>query len=59
MNSSYNYSDFTGLHMESSQDNRDYYEAESLQLAESTHTGETGPTIESYLFASGYDRYIE
>ena len=59
MNSSYNYSDFSGLRMESSQDSRDYYEAESLQLAESTHTGETGPTIESYLFASGYDRYIE
>jgi hypothetical protein len=45
--------------MESSQDNRDYYEAESLQLAEHTYTAETAPTIESYLFASGYDRYIE
>ena len=59
MNSSYNYSDFTGLQMESTQDSRDYYEAESLQLAEYTQSAETGPTIESYLFASGYDRYIE
>jgi hypothetical protein len=59
MNSSYNYSDFTGLPMESSQDSRDCYEAESLQLTETTYTEETGATIESYLFASGYDRYIE
>ena len=59
MNSTYNYSDFTGLQMESSQDSRDYYEAESLQLAEYTQSAEAAPTIESYLFASGYDRYIE
>jgi hypothetical protein len=45
--------------MESSQDSIDYYEAKSLQLTETTHIAEAGPTIESYLFASGYDRYIE
>ncbi|MBT8126889.1 MAG: hypothetical protein HKP12_04830 [Gammaproteobacteria bacterium] len=56
MNSSYNYSDFVGLSLESNDDYEPYgYDMEALQTVEMAHTSGADRSIESILFARGAD----
>ncbi len=58
MNSSYNYSDFIGLALESNDDYEPYgYDMETLQTVEFANTSEPDRSIESILFAGGIDKY--
>ncbi len=54
MNSSYNYSDFVGLSLESNDDYEPYgYDMEALQTVEMAHASGADRSIESMLFARG------
>ena len=58
MNTSYNYSDFVGLSLESSDDYEPYgYDMEALQTVEVAHTSGADRSIESVMFARGLDAY--
>jgi len=57
MNSSYNYSDFIGLSLESSDDYEPYgYDMETLQAVETAQTSGADRSIESVIFARGTDK---
>ena len=57
MNSSYNYSDFIGLSLESSDDYEPYgYDMEALQTVERAQTSGADRSIESVIFARGMDK---
>jgi hypothetical protein len=57
MNSSYNYSDFIGLSLESNDDYEPYgYDMETLQTVETAQTSGADRSIESILFAPGIDK---
>ncbi|MGB5279581.1 MAG: hypothetical protein WBO73_09475 [Gammaproteobacteria bacterium] len=57
MNSSYNYSDFIGLSLESNDDYEPYgYDMKALQTVESAQTSDADRSIESILFARGLDK---
>jgi hypothetical protein len=57
MNSSYNYSDFIGLCLESNDDYEPYgYDMEALQTIESAQNSGADRSIESILFARGLDK---
>ena len=57
MNSSYNYSDFIGLSLESNDDYEPYgYDMEALQTVETAQTSSADRSIESILLAPSLDR---
>ena len=57
MNSSYNYSDFIGLSLESNDDYEPYsYDMERLQAVEMAQTSGADRSIESVIFARGTDK---
>jgi hypothetical protein len=57
MNSSYNYSDFIGLSLESNDDYEPYgYDAGTLQTVEMAQTCGADRSIESVMFARGVDK---
>ena len=57
MNSSYNYSDFIGLSLESSDDYEPYgYDMETLQTVETAQISGADRSIESVIFARGTDK---
>ena len=56
MNSSYNYSDFIGLSLDSSDDYEPYgYDMERLQAVEVAQTSGADRSIESVMFARNMD----
>ena len=58
MNTSYNYSDFIGLSLDSSDDYEPYgYDMEALQTVEYAQTGGADRSIESVMFATSFDKY--
>ncbi len=60
MNSSYNYSDFIGLSLESNDDYEPYgYDMEALQAVEMAQTSGADRPIESVMFAGGIDAYYD
>ena len=57
MNSSYNYSDFIGLALDSNDDYEPYgYDMERLQTVETTHAYTNERSIESVIFASNINK---
>lgn len=59
MNSSYNYSDFVGLSVESSDDHKPYgYEMEALQTYDAVEPAGADKSIESVIFARNIDRHF-
>jgi hypothetical protein len=57
MNTSYNYSDFIGLSLESNDDYEPYgYDMERLQSVEFTQSCGTDQSIESVMFARNIDK---
>lgn len=57
MNTSYNYSDFIGLSLDSNDDYEPYgYDMEALQTVEHAHTSGTDRSIESVMFARNLDK---
>ncbi len=59
MNSSYNYSDFVGLALESNDDYEPYgYDMETLQTVQTAQTSSADRSIESILFAPGMDKNL-
>ena len=59
MNSSYNYSDFIGLSLESNDDYEPYgYDMERLQTVEIAQTSGADRSIESVIFGSKLDRHF-
>ena len=57
MNSSYNYSDFIGLSLDSNDDYEPYgYDMELVPAVEAAHTGGADRSIESIMFARGLDK---
>jgi hypothetical protein len=57
MNSSYNYSDFIGLSLESNDDYEPYgYDMERLLAVEMAQTSGADRSIESVIFARGTDK---
>ena len=59
MNSSYNYSDFASLSLESSDDYEPYgYELEALQTYAEVQPAGTDKSIEAVLFARNIDRHF-
>ena len=57
MNSSYNYSDFIGLSLESNDDYEPYgYDMETLQAVEMAQTSGADRSIESVIFARGAEK---
>jgi hypothetical protein len=59
MNSSYNYSDFIGLSLESNDDYEPYgYDMETLQTVETVQESSVDRAVESILFARGIDRSL-
>ena len=58
MNSSYNYSDFIGLALESGDDYEPYgYDMERLQEFEGAQSSGADRSIESFIFARGIDNF--
>ena len=58
MNSSYNYSDFIGLALESNDDYEPYgYDMERLQAVETAQSSGADRSIESVMFATSFDKY--
>ena len=58
MNSSYNYSDFIGLSLDSSDDYEPYgYDMEALQTVEIAQSSGADRSIESVMFAGSIDKY--
>ena len=59
MNSSYNYSDFIGLSLESNDDYEPYgYDMETLQTVETAQESSVDRAVESILVARGIDRSL-
>ena len=59
MNSSYNYSDFIGLSLESNDDYEPYgYDMERLQAVEIAQTSGADRSIESVIFGGNMDRHF-
>ena len=59
MNSSYNYSDFVGLSLESNDDYEPYgYDMERLQAVEIAQTSGADRSIESVIFGGSMDRHV-
>ncbi len=59
MNSSYNYSDFIGLSLESNDDYEPYgYDMERLQAVEVAQTSGPDRSIESIIFGGNLDRHF-
>ncbi len=59
MNSSYNYSDFASLSVESSDDYEPYgYQTEALQTYDAVETAGTDKSIEAVIFARNIDRHF-
>ena len=59
MNTSYNYSDFIGLSLDSSEDYEPYgYDMERLQAVEVAQTSGADRSIESVIFARNMDMNI-
>jgi hypothetical protein len=59
MNSSYNFSDFIGLSLESSDDYEPYgYDMERLQAVEAAQTSGADRSIESVIFARDIDKHF-
>jgi hypothetical protein len=59
MNTSYNYSDFIGLSLDSSDDYEPYgYDMERLQAVEFAQTSGADQSIESVMFARNLDMNI-
>lgn len=57
MNTSYNYSDFIGLSLDSNDDYEPYgYDMERLQAVEAAQTCGADRSIESVMFARGMDK---
>ena len=57
MNSSYNYSDFIGLSLDSNDDYEPYvYDMEALQTVEYTQSNGADRSIESIMFARNIDK---
>jgi len=57
MNTSYNYSDFIGLSLDSNDDYEPYgYDIERLQAVEVTQSSGTDRSIESLIFARNMDK---
>ena len=57
MNTSYNYSDFIGLSLDSNDDYEPYgYDMERLQAIEVTHTSDADRSVESIMFARNMDQ---
>ena len=60
MNSSYNYSDFIGLALDSNDDYEPYgYDMERLQAVEVAQTSGADRSIESVMFADSIDKYCD
>ncbi len=59
MNSSYNYSDFIGLSLDSAEDYEPYgYDMERLQAVEIAQTSGADRSIESVIFARDIDQHF-
>jgi nitrate reductase beta subunit len=59
MNSSYNFSDFIGLSLESNDDYEPYgYDMERLQAVEVAQTAGADRSIESVIFARDIDKHF-
>ena len=59
MNTSYNYSDFIGLSLDSNDDYEPYgYDMEALQTVEIAQSSGADRSIESVIFARGIDRHF-